>query len=170
MIQITECCQIHPLQNKHVYGSAKLFSCLLSLSIDKTLTTVEKKVMIHDQKRNRGDEKNKARQRWKQNEIICWDYGMRLLSFLGMAQTWQAGWFVVQSILWGRWWLLFFSLRISAVVRKNIALSLRRPDQLSSKCASRAEFQKGNSFWCFTYVRVTLVEAGSNAHFPCFWV
>lgn len=43
----------------------------LSLFIDKTLTTVEKKVMIHDQKWNHGDEKNEARQRWKQNEIIC---------------------------------------------------------------------------------------------------
>lgn len=42
----------------HIYGSAKSFSslslsfsslCLLSFFIDKTLTTVEKKVMIHDQ-------------------------------------------------------------------------------------------------------------------------
>lgn len=66
-----------------IYGSAKSFSCLLSLSlslflclclslfIDKSLTTVGKKVMIHDQKWNNGDEINKARPRWKQNETIC---------------------------------------------------------------------------------------------------
>ncbi|XDB65083.1 hypothetical protein ABFV05_018699 [Capra hircus] len=52
---------------------------------DKTLTTVEKKVMIHDQKQNNGDEINKARQRWKQNAIICRDFGMEcgVCPFLG---------------------------------------------------------------------------------------
>lgn len=64
-----------------------VFSPSLSLFIDKSLTTVEKKVMIHDQKRNHGDEQNQARQRWKRDEIICSACGMRLLVFLGMVQT-----------------------------------------------------------------------------------
>lgn len=154
----------HPPTTKQTRLQFCLIIFLSSLSLYRQNSDYcRKKVMIHDQKRNRGDEKDKARQRWKQNEIICWDYGMRPPSFLGMAQTWQAGWSVVQSILWGRWRLLFLPYGSVLFVQINIALSLQ-PDQLSSKCVSRAEFQQGNSFWCFTYVQVTHVETSSNAH------
>jgi hypothetical protein len=70
----------------HIYGSAKTFSSLsLSLSfIDKTLTTVEKKVMIHDPKQHNGDEINKAKQvetvksfaktaKWNAASVLSWD-------------------------------------------------------------------------------------------------
>lgn len=56
----------------------------LSLFIDKTLTTVEKKVMTHDEKWNNGDEIKKARQ-VETGRIIRWDYGTELgfCPFLG---------------------------------------------------------------------------------------
>lgn len=64
MTEITDCHKkdkkIHPPQNMktHTYDLANY---LVSLSfIDKTLTTVEKKFMIHDPEWNIGDEQCKA--------------------------------------------------------------------------------------------------------------
>lgn len=112
--------------------------------------------MIPDQKRNHGDEQNKARQRWKQNEIMCWDSEMLLPVFLGMVQTWQAGRSVVQAYYEGARDLSFFFPPVDQCycVQMKIVLSLRRPDQLSSKLPNWAELQKGNSFWCFADVQV----------------
>lgn len=76
MIQITECYQnwVHPPKNKRLTFTVLNHFLVFSLFIDKTLTTVEKKVMIHEQKRNHGDEKSRTRQRWWQNGVICWDW------------------------------------------------------------------------------------------------
>lgn len=94
--------------------------------------------MIHDQKQNNGDEINKARQRWKQNAIICRDFGMEcgVCPFLGWLRHDQQSISTVQSVSWEGWWpLLVFCGSVLLCARENglISSAVSAHTELSSR-------------------------------------